>query len=318
MDVLPVLFLTGLVVGYFVLAGCDIGLGMLLPHLARRPAERRRVAAALAPYFLGSEVWLVAAVGVVAGLFPELKSAVLVGLWPVFVAVLAGWLCRDAGLWFRARVDSAAWRRCWDAAIVAGSWVLALGWGLVFGALLSGGKLAHPFPVACAAAVAALFALRGAAFGAERLVPAAGEPPHGGAAGDDAECADVAARATRVLARVALGAVAIAAAAALLPGGGAADRPWAAAAVAAGLLAVLAATSGLSGPRWSRHTSAIAMALPAACVAAAVDLPITPAPSGTLVLVGIAVVPALPVMIGGQVLLYRALRRPAVPSGFFG
>src|SRR5690606_30369571 len=58
-----VLLPAGLLAGYFVLAGCDVGLGMLAPYVARTPQERRRVVRAATPYFLGSEVWLVAAVG---------------------------------------------------------------------------------------------------------------------------------------------------------------------------------------------------------------------------------------------------------------
>uniref|UniRef100_UPI000AC422D1 cytochrome d ubiquinol oxidase subunit II n=1 Tax=Allosalinactinospora lopnorensis TaxID=1352348 RepID=UPI000AC422D1 len=225
MEIVAVLFLTGLVVGYFVLAGCDIGLGMLMPYVARTSGERRRLVRAIAPYFLGTEVWLVGAIGTVAGLFPALKSEIVVGLWPVFVAILAGWLWRDAGLWLRARVDGGAWRGAWDTAITAGSWTLALGWGLAIGGLLSGGRPLSPFAIACALTVVLLFALRGAAFGAERLVPV-NEPLDGGPvsagpnaapssggtalaapvqharpAANTAESADVAAQATRMLAR---------------------------------------------------------------------------------------------------------------------
>ncbi|MDA0562732.1 cytochrome d ubiquinol oxidase subunit II [Streptomonospora sp. S1-112] len=171
MDIVAVTLLAGTVVGYFVLAGNDVGLGMLMPFVARGEAERRRVVRAAAPYFLGTEVWLVGAVGVVAGLFPALKSAVITGMWPVFTVLLAGWLIRDAGLWFRGRFASAAGRGVCDAAIVTGSWTLALTWGLVFAGLLGGGALPTPFAITCAATVATLFALRGAAFGAERLVP---------------------------------------------------------------------------------------------------------------------------------------------------
>ncbi|MFD2348479.1 cytochrome d ubiquinol oxidase subunit II [Nonomuraea ferruginea] len=45
--------------GYLVLAGADIGVGMALPYLGRTPAERREAIAAIAPFFLGNEVWLV-------------------------------------------------------------------------------------------------------------------------------------------------------------------------------------------------------------------------------------------------------------------
>src|SRR5690606_21176868 len=63
--------------GYLVLAGADIGVGMALPYLGRTPEERREVIAAIAPFFLGNEVWLVVTAGVLAGLFPKLEGELL-------------------------------------------------------------------------------------------------------------------------------------------------------------------------------------------------------------------------------------------------
>ncbi|MDT0301470.1 cytochrome d ubiquinol oxidase subunit II [Streptomonospora wellingtoniae] len=367
MEIIAVVLLAGLVAGYLVLAGCDIGLGMLMPWVARTRAERRRAVSAMAPYFLGSEVWLLGAVGVAMGLLPELKAAVITGMWPVFVALLAGWLFRDAGLWMRGRMRGRAGRAVCDAGIVGGSWTLALSWGLAVGGLLGGGAVLTPFALGCALTAAALFALRGAAFGAERLVPAAGTegaggrgprpalaaesgtagvpaagevtapstptrhsteaggtgPAHaadpGGAAdtADTALAADTAARATRPLARAALVAGVLAAGASLLPGGAAPDRPLAAAAAALMLLGLLAATSGLSGPQLSRHTSAAALASVPVVVAAAVNLPVAPVPDGSALLVGSALAPAVPFMVLGQVWLYRMVRRPAPAPGYF-
>ncbi|MBB6174667.1 cytochrome bd-type quinol oxidase subunit 2 [Nocardiopsis mwathae] len=324
METVPVLLLSCLAVGYFVLAGCDIGLGMLVPYLTRTPAERRRLVSAIAPYFLGTEVWLVAAVGVVAGLFPALKGLLFGGgLWAVFSALLAGWLFRDAGLWFRARLDAPGWRAACDTAVTAGSWVLATTWGLVLGGLLSGGDPLSPVALACAVAVTVLFLLRGAAFGAGRLVP-----PHADSSGpvssaDTATSADEAARLTRPLARIGLGAVAVAfvlaVAPALLPTADpiTVDRPLAAAAITTAIAGALAATSGLSGPHLSRHTSALAIGTVPVLVGLALDLPLAAAPPGTLHLIGTAVLPLLPLMLVGQTALYRMLRRPASEQGFF-
>jgi cytochrome d ubiquinol oxidase subunit II len=262
------------VVGYLVLAGSDIGLGMLMPHVARTPEERRRAVAAIAPYFLASEVWLVAAVGVMAGLFPVLEHHVIGGLWPVLVALLAGWLARDAGLWFRARVDDPRWRSACDTAIVTGSWTLAVCWGLVLTPLVGGGLSPNAFTVLGTASVVSLFALRGAAFGAERLVGPV-----------EARSADAAARATRSLARVSLGTSAATAAVAAVLGEPVSAAPGIAVGLTAVLLAVLAATSGLTGPMLSRHTSALAIAVPGLLVALTAQLPSTEVPGMTGVFV---------------------------------
>ncbi|WP_017538978.1 cytochrome d ubiquinol oxidase subunit II [Nocardiopsis halophila] len=315
MELVPVLFLTALLVGYFVLAGCDVGLGMLMPYLARTRGERRRAVSAAAPYFLGTEVWLVGAVGVVAGLFPGLKTAVVSDLWPVFAVLTAGWLLRDAGLWLRARTDARAWHAAWDAAIVGGSWTLAVCWGLAAGALLAGGVLS-PLALAVAACTVVLFLLRGAAFGAERLVPVpsdAGpaEGPH------SALSADAAARLTRVLARAGLAVLAVAVALGALPGALEGGRPLAAGAGAVVVAVALAAMAGTEGPGRSRHASAAAMAVLVPAVGLGAALPVEPVPGAVLVLVSVALAPMVPLMVAGQAALYRMLRRPAPASGFF-
>ncbi|WP_213452997.1 cytochrome d ubiquinol oxidase subunit II [Rhizomonospora bruguierae] len=67
--------------GYLALAGYDYGAGLLL-----RAAGRDGLTA-LGPYFLGNEVWLVAAVGVLFGAFPRLEGELISSLYP---AILAG------------------------------------------------------------------------------------------------------------------------------------------------------------------------------------------------------------------------------------
>lgn len=126
MDILWLGVLALLLIGYFALEGFDIGLGMLLPVLGRTRRDRDRIVAAMAPFVLANEVWLVAAVGVLFGAFPSLEGRVLSGLYPVVVALLVSWILRDAGLWFRRRLDGPAWRAGWDRVICAGSYGLAL------------------------------------------------------------------------------------------------------------------------------------------------------------------------------------------------
>ena len=294
------------VVGYLVLAGADVGLGMLMPHVARTPEQRHRVVSAIAPYFLASEVWLVAAVGVMAGMLPDVEHRVVATLCPVLVLLLAAWVMRDAGLWSRARVDSPGWRSTCDVAIVAGSWLLAASWGVALAGLLAGELALSPFTVLCTVAVVSLFALRGAAFGAERLVGAA-----------EAESADVAARATRGLARVALAAILATAAVALPLGAAPMVRVEAALVLTVVAVAALGATSGLTGPMLSRHTSAVAIAVPGLIVALSTDLSVVPLPGMTGVFVWSMLLPAVPVMLLGQVWLYRMTLRPAAEPTFF-
>ncbi|MFI0446045.1 cytochrome d ubiquinol oxidase subunit II [Actinomadura sp. 6N118] len=171
MEILAIVMLAVFAGAYLVLAGADIGVGMLLPVLGRSQQERRVVIAAIAPFFLGNEVWLVSTAGIVAGAFPGLEHHLLEGLFPLFAVLLLGWVVRDMGLWLRGRVDAAAWRRVCDGAIVAGSWALALAWASVLGSVLAGGEGLNAGSVA-GLPLAALFAAHGVALARWRLTGA--------------------------------------------------------------------------------------------------------------------------------------------------
>ncbi|MEV7570863.1 cytochrome d ubiquinol oxidase subunit II [Streptomyces tanashiensis] len=172
METLAIALLAFFAVGWSVLAGADIGTGMLAPWLGRNDRERRLVLASIAPFFLGNEVWLVATAGVLVGCFPALEGELLSGLLPVVVALLTGWILRDAGLWSRGRGPGPRWRAGCDAAVAGGSWIVALSWGWLLAALLTGrpySPATGPTAVLTAVAVAALFAAHGLGFAALRL-----------------------------------------------------------------------------------------------------------------------------------------------------
>lgn len=177
-----------LLAGYFVLGGYDYGVQMLHPCLGGRKEGREvgRSAAldAIAPFFLGNEVWLVAFAGVLFGAFPHLEGTLLSGLYPLIVAILVGLVLGNAAIQLRRRSRSARGRRRWDALIVFGGALPAVCWGLVVGLLLHGvprradgsfhigfGAVFSPFVLACGVTTALLFAAHGAAFVALRSTP---------------------------------------------------------------------------------------------------------------------------------------------------
>ncbi|MEU4836468.1 cytochrome d ubiquinol oxidase subunit II [Streptosporangium sp. NPDC023615] len=171
MDILWLCVFAVLLVGYFALEGPGIGTGMLLPVLGRTRRDRDEIVAAMAPFVLAGEVWLVAVAGVLFGAFPAAEGEVLFGLYPLVVSLLVSWIVRDAGLWFRRRVDGSAWREGWNVAVCAGSWGLALSWGMALVAMARG--LEAPViglpGLAGALPMAALFAFHGWTFLSWRL-----------------------------------------------------------------------------------------------------------------------------------------------------
>ncbi|WP_275461206.1 cytochrome d ubiquinol oxidase subunit II [Streptomyces noursei] len=180
-----------LLAGYFVLGGYDYGVQMLHPLLdspdgrpAQRPGARNAALDAMAPFFLGNEVWLVAFAGVLFGAFPHLEGHLLSGLYPLVVAILLGLVVGGAAVQLRGRARGARARRWWGALIVCGGALPALCWGLVIGLLLHGvprradgsfhiglPEVGTPFVLGCGATAVLLFAAHGAAFVALRQAP---------------------------------------------------------------------------------------------------------------------------------------------------
>ncbi|MDI5977435.1 cytochrome d ubiquinol oxidase subunit II [Amycolatopsis magusensis] len=158
-----------LLAGYFALAGYDYGVGLLLRAFGRDESERRRVLGSFGPFFLGNEVWLVAAVGLLFGAFPLLEGKVFKQNYLVVVAMLVGLVAFTAAVQLRSRRPGAG-RGGWDLLIVGGAVVTTGSWGVFFGNLVRGLPATGPVPVADPFSVLwglgflALFALHGAVF----------------------------------------------------------------------------------------------------------------------------------------------------------
>lgn len=145
-----------LTAGYFALAGFDYGVGLLYRFVGRDEPERARVLRAMTPFFLGNEVWLVAAVGVLFGAFPRLEGELLSGHRIGFVTVLVGLVLFTAAVQLRIGPF-------WDVFVVGGALVVAVGWGVLLGDVLGGP------PALWAFGLVSLFLLHGAVFLAWRL-----------------------------------------------------------------------------------------------------------------------------------------------------
>jgi cytochrome d ubiquinol oxidase subunit II len=164
--------------GYFVLEGFDFGVGMLLPVLGGRDDTRRRVLInAIGPVWDGNEVWLLVAGGATFAAFPEWYAALFSGFYLPLLLILLALILRGVAFEFRGKGHTARWRRTWDAAIVVGSTVPALLWGVAFGNIVRGVKLSpqhlyvgsfvdllNPYALLGGVVTLTLFALHGAVF----------------------------------------------------------------------------------------------------------------------------------------------------------
>ncbi|MCY7396543.1 MAG: cytochrome d ubiquinol oxidase subunit II, partial [Nocardioides sp.] len=194
--------------GYLVLEGFDFGVGMLLPFLDRDASgvhddRRRRVLInTIGPVWDGNEVWLLVAGGATFAAFPEWYATLFSGFYLPLLLILVALIVRGVAFEWRGKVDDHRWRGRADVAIVVGSWVPALLWGVALANIVRGVPidadkqftgtlltLLNPYALLGGLTTLLLFALHGALFlalktsgevraDAGRLAARRSAPPH--------------------------------------------------------------------------------------------------------------------------------------------
>jgi cytochrome d ubiquinol oxidase subunit II len=171
------LLIAALFVGYFVLEGFDFGVGMLLPVLGRDDRERRVMINTIGPVWDGNEVWLITAGGAMFAAFPEWYATLFSGFYLPLLLILVALILRGVAFEYRGKRSEPAWKARWDAAIVAGSLLPAVLWGVAFANIVrgvpldadheyTGGllNLLNPYALLGGATTLALFVTHGAVF----------------------------------------------------------------------------------------------------------------------------------------------------------
>ncbi|TDB89273.1 cytochrome d ubiquinol oxidase subunit II, partial [Micromonospora fluostatini] len=185
MDLTTVWFLliAVLFTGYFILEGFDFGVGMLLPVLGRDDRERRVMINTIGPVWDGNEVWLITAGGAMFAAFPEWYATLFSGFYLPLLLILLALIARGVAFEYRHKRPEATWKRRWDTAIIVGSLVPAVLWGVAFANILRGVPLdadheyvgglldlLNPYALLGGATTAVLFATHGAVFVALKTV----------------------------------------------------------------------------------------------------------------------------------------------------
>lgn len=126
-----------LLIGYAVLDGFDLGVGVL--HLFAKNEQERRVSLnAIGPVWDGNEVWLLTGGGALFAAFPAVYATVFSGFYIALMLLLAALIARAVSLEFRSKVDSPAWKSVWDFAFGVGSLLPAVLLGVAYGNILRG------------------------------------------------------------------------------------------------------------------------------------------------------------------------------------
>ncbi len=123
---------------YFVLDGFDLGLGTLLPFMARDEGEKRIFYNAMGPFWDGNEVWLITAGGVTFAAFPTTYAVMFSGLYSALMLLLFALIVRGVCFEFRGKVESPGWKKLWDTCLFVGSFAPALLLGVAFANIFMG------------------------------------------------------------------------------------------------------------------------------------------------------------------------------------
>lgn len=130
-----------LIIGYAVLDGFDLGAGLW--HLfAKKGQERASVIRAVEPFWDGNEVWLLTGGGALFAAFPAVYATVFSGFYLALMLVLAGLIFRAVAIDYRNKVDDPRWVAAWDVAFAVGSFLPSLLYAVAIGNILRGLELA--------------------------------------------------------------------------------------------------------------------------------------------------------------------------------
>lgn len=132
------ILLNVLLIGYAILDGFDLGVGILHPFVAKTDIERRLVMNSIGPLWDGNEVWLVTFGGALFAMFPNAYASIFSAFYIPFVALLFALIFRAISLEFRSKRASKSWRTFWDILFFTGSSLAALLFGVAVGALMQG------------------------------------------------------------------------------------------------------------------------------------------------------------------------------------
>jgi len=123
---------------YFMLDGFDLGLGTLLPVLARNESDKKVIYNSMGPFWDGNEVWLLTAGGVTFAAFPNTYAVMFSSLYSALMLILFALILRGVAIGYRQETESSAGKTMWDICMVVGSFLPALLFGVAFANIFRG------------------------------------------------------------------------------------------------------------------------------------------------------------------------------------
>lgn len=175
----------GLLIGFAIMDGFDMGVAALLPFVAKSDGERRAVINTVGATWEGNQVWFVVGGASLFAAWPFVYGASFSGFYLAMFLVLMALILRPVGFKYRSKRPGEAWRRNWDWALFIGGAVPALVFGVAMGNVLQGASFSYdsdlrltlhdhffggllglfsPFTVLCGLTSVAMLVLQGSAW----------------------------------------------------------------------------------------------------------------------------------------------------------
>lgn len=141
MELLPTIWfvaIAALWIGYLVLEGFDLGVGMHMLLSARTDRRRRLMLNSIGPVWDGNEVWLITAGAATFAAFPFWYASLFSTLYVPLTLTLLGLIFRAVAIEYRGKGATDRWRARWDRALGIGSFVAAFGVGAMLALTTTG------------------------------------------------------------------------------------------------------------------------------------------------------------------------------------
>lgn len=170
-----------LLIGFALTDGFDMGVGALLPFVAKTDKERRMVINTIGATWEGNQVWFILGGGAIFAAWPFVYAISFSGFYLAMFTVLAAMILRPVGFKYRSKRPDPRWRSFWDWALFVGGFVPVLCFGVALGNVLQGAPfrlnddlrafydgsflgLFSPFALLCGLLSVAMLVLHGAAW----------------------------------------------------------------------------------------------------------------------------------------------------------
>ena len=132
------LFIGALLIGFAIMDGHDMGIGTLLPFVAKTDEERRIVINSVGVHWEGNQTWLITGAGAIFAAWPMVYATAFSGFYWAMLAVLWAMFFRPVGFKYRSMIQNETWRKTWDWCLFIGSFVPALLFGVALGNVIQG------------------------------------------------------------------------------------------------------------------------------------------------------------------------------------